>query len=233
MTMHITERLSAYLDDELSVTERAAADEHLRACAECAATLEELRHVVALAARAPDADTPPERDLWRGIDARILGSHVTAMPSIPAAPRRGVTLSTWQLAAAAALLMAVSGATAWFVRGGLPVAPAPAAVNGTVEAELEPTPEPDAVRLANFADAAYDAAVADLERTLTERRNDLNPRTVEILERNLRLIDAAIAQSRQALEQDPGNMYLNRHLVESRRRKLDLLRRAASITEGD
>ena len=88
-------------------------------------------------------------------------------------------------------------------------------------------------RPVNFADAQYDAAVADLERALDERRNDLNPRTVEILERNLTLIDAAIAQARQALEEDPGNTYLNRHLVDSRRRKLELLRRATAITEGD
>jgi tetratricopeptide (TPR) repeat protein len=105
--------------------------------------------------------------------------------------------------------------------------------SAAIEAEVEPTATPDVVRPVNFADPQYDAAVSDLERALDERRNDLNPRTVEILERNLKLIDAAIAQARQALEQDPGNAYLNRHLVESRRRKLELLRRAASINEAD
>jgi hypothetical protein len=141
-------------------------------------------------------------------------------------------LSIGQLAAAAALLMALSGATAWFARGGVTRTGGVAPVS-SIQAEVEPTAPPDAVRPVNFADAQYDAAVSDLELALAERRNDLNPRTVEILERNLKLIDAAIAQARQALEEDPGNAYLNRHLVESRKRKLDLLRRAAAITEAD
>jgi hypothetical protein len=127
------------------------------------------------------------------------------------------------------LLIAVSGTGAWMLRGRAPAAPASA----VIQAELEPAAPPADARRVNFADAQYDAAVSDLEHALQDRRNDLNPRTVEILERNLQLIDAAIAQARQALEEDPGNTYLNRHLVESRRRKLELLRRATAITEGD
>jgi anti-sigma factor RsiW len=221
MTQHATEHLSAYLDDDLDAGTRADVERHLRACAACTAELQELRRVIAHAGSVTSRDVPPSRDLWPAIEARL---------ERVAQPRR-ISLPIWQLAAAAALLMALSAATAWFVRGG--VAPAGGAVVASIQAEVEPTAPADAVRPVNFADAQYDAAVSDLERALDERRNDLNPRTVEILERNLKLIDAAIAQARQALDEDPGNAYLNRHLVESRKRKLDLLRRAAAITEAD
>ena len=242
MSEHVSDHLSAYLDDELEPQVRAHVDAHLRTCAACRGELDALRRIVTHAATIADEDTPPARDLWSGIAARIERPRVVALSDVaahraapPASSRtasRRVSLSIAQLAAAAALLIAVSGATAWFMRGNTSQAPATTTA-GVIQAEVETSGTPDEVRLVNFADAQYDVAVSDLERVLNERRNDLNPRTVEILERNLKLIDAAIAQARQALEGDPGNQYLNRHLVESRHRKLELLRRATAITEGD
>jgi anti-sigma factor RsiW len=221
MTTHVTDSLSAYIDDELSAPERATVEAHLRACAACAAELDAMRRIVAWAGGVASSDTAPSRDLWPGIHARITNVRQ---------PRR-ITLSIAQLAAAAVILIAVSAGSAWVITSR--TIQAPGASAPSIQAEVEPTPPADVVRPVNFADAQYDAAVSDLERALQERRNDLNPRTVEILERNLKLIDAAIAQARQALEQDPANDYLNRHLVESRRRKLELLRRATAINEAD
>jgi len=43
-----TDRLSEYLDDELPPGERAALEGHLAQCAECSATLADLRRVVAV-----------------------------------------------------------------------------------------------------------------------------------------------------------------------------------------
>jgi hypothetical protein len=84
-----------------------------------------------------------------------------------------------------------------------------------------------------FADAQYDAAVADLEKAVKNGRGRLDKATIEIVERNLQIIDQAIAQARDALGADPANAYLSGHLVEARRRKLDLLRRAAALSETD
>lgn len=88
---------------------------------------------------------------------------------------------------------------------------------------------------ANFADAQYNAAVSDLERILRDDRDRLDPRTVLIIERNLKAIDDAINEARMALNDDPANEYLNSHLADARRRKLDLLRTATSLasTGGD
>jgi len=84
-----------------------------------------------------------------------------------------------------------------------------------------------------FSDAQYDAAVADLEKALKAGRGRLDKSTIEVVEHNLQIIDQAIAQAREALVGDPANSYLSGHLVEARRRKLDLLRRAAALAETD
>ncbi len=56
-----------------------------------------------------------------------------------------------------------------------------------------------------------------------------------VIERNLQTIDQAIREAREALDRDPANTYLNSHLADARRRKLELLRHAAALgsTGGD
>jgi hypothetical protein len=80
-----------------------------------------------------------------------------------------------------------------------------------------------------LAEQKYDAAVAELEQVLQQGRGTLDTTTVHVLERNLALIDRAIADARRALAADPHNAYLNAHLAGTMRRKIDLLRQAAAI----
>jgi hypothetical protein len=91
------------------------------------------------------------------------------------------------------------------------------------------------VERANFADAQFDQAVADLERVLSELRDELDPRTVVVIERNLAAIDQAIREARAALDADPANTFLNSHLADARRKKLELLRQATMLqsSSGD
>jgi hypothetical protein len=60
-------------------------------------------------------------------------------------------------------------------------------------------------------------------------RGQLDTTTIKVIEQNLAAIDQAIAQAQRALEADPANMYLNTHLAETMRRKLELLRQAATL----
>ena len=75
-TMHdqITDRLSAYLDGELSDAERASIEAHLQTCADCRAVLTDLRSIVAAASRLPE--TAPDRELWEDVSRQIAGSRV-------------------------------------------------------------------------------------------------------------------------------------------------------------
>ena len=78
-------------------------------------------------------------------------------------------------------------------------------------------------------DPRYAAAVADLERALEQGRGRLDAATVRVIQKNLSIIDRAIREAQSALAADPGNAYLNLHLAEQMRRKLELLRRANAL----
>jgi anti-sigma factor RsiW len=215
-----TDRLSEYLDGELPDGDRWRLDAHLVTCAACARTLDELRTVktqaTALTAR------PPARDLWPGIDAALTAA---------AGPRRlghgrRVIFAAWQLAAAAVLIAVVSAALAWQIRGSRLAKEGSVATRPAQVADRGPDVQ---VRPVDLGDAQYDAAVADLQRALEKGRSRLDPATVAILEQNLQIIDRAIVQAQEALSKDPANSYVSGHLVEARRRKLELLRRATAL----
>jgi len=85
---------------------------------------------------------------------------------------------------------------------------------------------------ARMDDAGYDAAVAEMKQTLDDNRARLDPATVKVVEEDLQIIDQAVDEARRALASDPANDYLTEHLVETRRRKLDLLRHATVLSAG-
>lgn len=219
MSEHLNQALSAYLDGELDEAARAAAEEHLAACAECRAALEDLRGLVRRAHTLDDR--PPERDLWAGIAERI-GEPSTA-DVIPLEPRRRrFAFSVPQLAAAAVALMALSGGTAVLLTRAGALPPGPVATSNAPRVTAVALPGQRALD-------SYDAAIGELQQTLTARRGQLDTSTVRVLEQSLQVIDLAIAQARAALMQDPNNPYLNSHLQRALDRKLDVLRRAATL----
>jgi putative zinc finger protein len=203
-----TARLSDYLDDELSEQESSAVAQHIAECVECRAVLAELRQVISRARTV--TDTEPERDLWTRVSWQIR-----------ARPRFSFTLP--QLVAASLALMLLSGGMVWLARlgGDRTDIPAIGASGGNFDSLL--------VSPARFT-THYDEAIVDLQETLAEERDKLDPETVRVLEENLKSIDAAIEQCRLALANDPMNPYLSDHLVAAKKRKLGLLRRATAMS---
>lgn len=207
-----TDRLSEYLDGDLAEAETAALEAHLDGCATCRETLAGLRRVV-VRARSLE-DRPPSRDLWSGVATRI-----GAGPS-----RRRLSFSVPQLLAAGIALAVLSGGGAWLLH------PDPVRV-----AAVPPAPGTVPVTTVGSTGAAgrnYDSAVDDLERILADGRGRLDSTTVRVLEQNLALIDRAIAQAQRAVAADSANVYLNTHLAETMRRKIDLLRQAAALVSA-
>jgi anti-sigma factor RsiW len=212
------DRLSEYLDDEFDANERARIESHLQGCATCRADLAAIRQVTARAATLPDI--PPDGDLWPGIAERIGAPRGAAATR----PVRRFVFTLPQLVAASLALMMLSGAMVWLARLGGPQTDFP-----TLTAEPAASVMSASSRA---ADIAYNDAVGDLQRILEDGRTRLDQDTVRVLEENLRTIDRAIAQCREALAEDPANAYLNGYLAETRARKLNLLRRATAIVES-
>jgi hypothetical protein len=250
MTDRWMDRLSEYLDGELTEPERREMEQHLFGCASCASALEELRNVVERARRLPPR--PPEQDLWPAIAERIGAAPEARSSSTPHGSRsltadvvdlgarrsarwRGASFSLPQLAAASLVLSLISGGAVYLLRKGdetgtAPIAIAPQAAPQPGVGPGSPGGTPTGAALpAGFAERQYDAAVLDLQRALEQGRGRLSPETVRVLERNLKTIDTAISEARSALAADPGNVYLNDHLARTMRKKLDLLRQANAI----
>ena len=239
MTDQWTDRLSEYLDDELTPEERAAVEDHIRHCVACGAALADLKRIVARARTLEDR--APARDLWPAIAERIGASPATAerpdVVAIGAARRRRWSFSLPELAAAGIALMALSGGAAWLLH------PSPSTAVVANVPGARPTVTPAIARAMapsgsfrvgldssrRAAGQSYDAAVADLEGVLTVGRGRLDSTTVRVIERNLATIDSAIVQAQRAVAADSANAYLNSHLAETMRRKLELLRQAAAL----
>jgi anti-sigma factor RsiW len=215
------ERLSEYLDGDLGDSETAALEAHLATCAACRGTLESLR-AVAARTRVPFAE-PPARDLWPGIEARLAPRRATGAGWLEALRGRRLSLSLPQAVAAAAALVVVSGAGAWWALR------APGSSPGAGDATpVAGAPAAGSAALAAFDDRRYEATVSELEALLERNRAVLDTSTVRVVEQNLAIIDRAMAEARRALAADPANPYLNAHLRRQMERKVQVLRVATA-----
>ena len=167
-----------------------------RHLAECAGCREA---VAALRALVADARALPEsiesgRDLWSGIAARI-------------GKRWWRERAFWRGALAAAATLVI----AFGLYRLLPSSTVPYRPEGREEGWAA-------------VQADYERAASELEQTLAAERGRLRPETVALVERNLKIIDAAIAESRAALARDPGNAELRQLYAAASRQKVELLR---------
>ncbi len=209
-----TDRLSEYVDGELANGERIALEAHLATCAACRGAVAELRQVVA---RAKSLEArPPKTDLWSGIHARLTPGRGPGVSRDTNARSWRVSFNVPQLIAASIALVLLSGGGAWLAlkpRQTVAVTPKP---GSTFEA-------------INVSTGRTDAAIADLQDVFERNKSKLDTSTVRVVQQAFTTIDRAIAEARTALQADPSNAYLNLHLADTMRRKLELLRRVNAI----
>lgn len=233
------ERLQDYVDDLLCGEERAELEGHLAACAACAEEIRRTRELQHALRELPRELAAPA-GLRAAINARIDEQPLREAPADAGmappeagrraigggAPERRVPLLDRPLralrpalAAAALLLVALSTAlTLLLVReSGPAVATVPAA--GTP-------------RMLLAVERPYQREADQLNAVLTAGREVLAPGTVRILEENLRVIDAALGEAREALREDPGNAAVLALLRATHERRLDLLRQATRWSQG-
>jgi hypothetical protein len=86
-----------------------------------------------------------------------------------------------------------------------------------------------AVPLMHETEPIYDREIVKLRRIVRERREQLDPKTIAVLEQSIAAIDSAIVQSRAALAKDPVSGFLATQLNHSLEKKVQLLRTAALL----
>ena len=213
----LRDRLDDWVDGALPTPQAREVEAHLAVCPSCRRDESELRQLLAHAAALPRS-VAPSRDLWPAIAGRIERER--------AWPWR-LAWGPVALAAAAALVIALA---TWAV-----LRPATGSVH-TVEIPARTTPSPVAAESTRIdpallaAERDYELAANALLAALQARRNELSPETLTIVERNVAVIDVALAEVRRALEVDPANPELSRMLVATHRKKLDALRRVMRLS---
>jgi hypothetical protein len=202
--MHLNE---TELNDYADGIATAIATAHLAECVACARELEQIRAIKAQLAVLP-ASIEPERDLRRGIWQAVDSQSRSQSPP------------WYRLAAAAVILVALTSVVTVgvmrkvererLVAGAANDNPATLVTNDVRSLERQ-----------------YSDELRELESVLQKSRNSLEPRTVRILEENLKIIDNAINEARKALDSDPNSDTLVDLLRSAYQRKLELLRQAA------
>ena len=192
-------------------------------------TDKEIEAISAAAAKLPLIE--PSRDLWPGIEAR-LGAQVVEINQHAKPRSRGIVVSTRMLAiAASVLVMATAGTTYLVLRDKLP---AETAVAGAAAPVATPPAQaglgtPASLSVGSGEFGAYTEEIGDLQGAIAERRSRLDPATIAVIERNLRVIDAAIEESKRALAQAPNSELLTALLSDALSNKVRLLRQAALL----
>jgi len=233
MSDRFTDLLSSYLDHDLPRGETDAVERHLAGCAECRDTIAALEVVKTRAAAL--VDPPAPTDLWAGIASRIgpAGSTTASRWSRGAArgaaasgvrglPERSQRWAMPQWLAAAAAFAVVALAVSWFAQDRLRPVLRRVAVGRQQESASSNT------ETASFDAARVETEIGQIQQALDRGHDKLDPKTIQVLEENLRIIRKATEDARQALERDPANRDLQEYFAGSVQSKLDLVRRAVA-----
>ena len=184
---------------------RAELDQHLDGCAACRALYEDLQRIHDAAASLP-ALAPPDR-VWLQIAGRLRqeGRIREDAPAPVTRPGRGGYVA-W-LAIAATLVIAAGGALFLIPRpdpapetrmaSTPPPSPAPAASD---------RPTIDAVNAVEDAQAKFEKAIEDLEKVAKANQQALDSGTAATIEKNLGILDQAIADNRAAVKSEPTSV---------------------------
>jgi hypothetical protein len=208
-------RLDEYVDGRLPERELHELELHVAGCAECRNEERRLRALLAHAAALPKEMDPP-RDLWPSI-----AEEIARRQREPRVLRwaRSVTWKPALFATAAALTVALAAVLVNLDRFRGESAGPGAAMTG----EQQPVSAGDAPHL-QAAETDFLRATEQLTAALNQRRASLPPETQKVVDENLRTIDDALVQLRQALDKDPENPKLNRMLASTYSKKVDFLR---------
>jgi hypothetical protein len=221
MNVHreILERLDEFLEGALSSAEARRMEEHLRGCPPCSEELRRLGGLLDRASALRVREIAPAGDLWPGIRERLR------QPAAPGADQgRLAALRRW-----------TSGLGRGFTRRPLAWSAAVLLVAATLAIFLarEEGPPRSLSQVAGLNTLQSETAQArdDYEAVLRQRGGPVPANAGADFQKNLRLLDQAIAESRAAVERDPRNQGLQRSLLDIYQKELRVLRWATRILQ--
>ena len=212
------------VDGTIGSIRRAELEMHLDGCDECRALLEDLQRIHDAAAGLPSLAAPDRAWLQIAGRLRMEGRIREDAPQARAARR---PYAAW-LAIAAALVIAVGSALVLLVPG---TAPAPVRTVSTQApggAAIETSPA-DAVNAVDAAQAQFEKAIADLEKAAKANRQTLDPGTSATIDKNLGILDQAIAENRAVVKSQPASVAARETLFDALRQKVSLLQDTISL----
>lgn len=230
--MHTVYRESIHelIDGTIGAIRRAELERHLADCAECRVFLADMR-VIREAADSLDPLAPPD-GVWLQIAGRL---RQEGRATLPPARQPAASPHFALMAIAATLLVAVGASIALLLpqyRSATP-RPAPTAVSTTAPEPGNPEPGVAVESVeAEFrlAEQHYQNAITKLEQAARldqaagePNRQVLDAQTAAMLQKNLQVIDQAIAESRSALRTEPLSAPARDSLFDALRRKVALL----------
>jgi hypothetical protein len=214
-------RLSQFVDADLPGDERAAVSAHLESCAACRALAGDVTRIRD-AARGLGPIPPPDH-IWLEIAGQIrLGDRPTPADA-PQRPVRRSAVRQW-IGLAATLVVITLGA---FLVMRLQ-APKPGGATPTSNGQPTGSVESVAQEL-GLALQHYDKAIAELEVLAKSNDGTIDPATAATLQKNLGVIDQAIAESRAALASDPQNQPAFDSLIDALRQKVGVLQTTVAL----
>jgi len=218
---HLTEEeRQAVADRSLPAEHLPLIEAHLRDCAVCAGDVARIRTLMTHVTEAPTPTTitPSLDELWPAIRTRIETSKVVPLSpnAIRLDGRRRARRVGSSIALAAALVIA---AVALGLRA--------RAHGSTSTAQVA-----DTASLIAVADSAhaYEEEAQTLLNQLELRRSMLRPEAVVAIDHDLRVVDSAIAELKEAIAHDPTNPALRRLLASSYHQKVDVLKRVGNAS---
>jgi anti-sigma factor RsiW len=220
---HLTEtERQTLVDGSLPAKRARELHAHLRGCESCAADVARLRLVAQQYSRPLPLD-PPLAELWPEIRSRIERSKVVPLaPPAAASPSRRITIRSTAVAGlgATAAVAAAVAAVVWLgqSRSSTPGRAGLEASRDTAQA---------LVLVADSVRSYQEEAQVLLDR-LELQRAMIRPDALTSIDRDLKVIDQAIAELELAIERDPRNPTLRQLLASSYRQKVDLLKRAGN-----
>jgi len=226
--MHPNEAvLNEFVDGTLADAGRAEVERHLQSCADCRATVHDLRELAG-AARTLAVREPPAR-VWTRLERAIRlesGPPSREDGFGSAAARLRASRYLWPALAAAAIVVLAVSMTLRFARPAARPAGAPAETADSTAAAADAQSVEAELRQAS---EHYEKAIRGLEQIARTEQGALDPQTAATLQKNLATIDQAITESRAALRSQPNSEPAQQSLIDNFKTKIALLQDTVAL----